>query len=326
MLRKIGQVWGFLEEKLLEDFVWNHLEANLELIPLKRQFGIAGEYCDILAKTTDNQLVVIELKNCEDRYIVHQLTRYYHGLKTEQPFKDEVDCSQPIRLIAIAPDFHKHNFIDRRYNLLKIEFIRFTILHQSNDFYLHFHLEERKEVTFKESLPFVPSQEGEIAEQVKLEIEPPSKMLINFLDELSPIAKEEILRLREKILRSDRRIREVKDGKNIFYDRGKTKRCCQLKLVPPNKYYNSLQFFLWLPLSPHLVKLNQKSNLGRMSLNCDPDFRNVKQLTYWTPTKRTSQEMPYPIAVYLEQLGMESANSSIDILLDLAIALNLERN
>lgn len=91
MLRKSEKGWIFTEERVLEDFLWLHLESSLDLVPLKRQFTIKGEYCDILAKTRNGQLVVLELKNCEDRYIVHQLTRYYHGLFTEKPFKDSID-------------------------------------------------------------------------------------------------------------------------------------------------------------------------------------------------------------------------------------------
>ncbi len=88
MLQKLEKGWVFAEEYLLEDFIWKHLESCLNLIPLKRQLNIDGEYCDILAKTRDNQLVVLELKNCEDRYIIHQLTRYHHGLITKQPLRD----------------------------------------------------------------------------------------------------------------------------------------------------------------------------------------------------------------------------------------------
>ena len=65
MLKRIEQGWMFTEEKLLEDFIWENLESTLDLIPLERQFRIQGEYADIIAKTKNNQLVVLELKNCE---------------------------------------------------------------------------------------------------------------------------------------------------------------------------------------------------------------------------------------------------------------------
>ncbi|MBC6435444.1 hypothetical protein FM036_38660 [Nostoc sp. HG1] len=57
----------------------------------------------------NKQLVVLELKNAEDRYIVQQLTRYYDALKEVKPLEDEIDYQQPISLIAIKPNFHRDN-------------------------------------------------------------------------------------------------------------------------------------------------------------------------------------------------------------------------
>lgn len=73
-LKKIGQGWGFANEAALEDFVWTNLKSLFNLTPLKRQFFVRGEVCDILAVDDNRQLVVLELKNIEDRYIVQQLT------------------------------------------------------------------------------------------------------------------------------------------------------------------------------------------------------------------------------------------------------------
>ena len=277
MLKKAEQGWIFAEERLLEDFIWDSLEPSLNLIPLQRQFRIQGEYSDILAKTkNNNQLVVLELKNCEDRYIIHQLTRYYHSLQLEQPFKELIDYNQPIRLIAIAPDFHKHNFIDRHYN--------------------------------------------------KLQFDLPPRMLVNFLDKLSPVHKIEILRHREKMLGYDKRVKEIKDGKSIFYGRGKTKPCCQLKFISATKPYeqNHLQCYLWLPLPKRFLRFNKKSGIGRMYLQCDPDFQTVTTITYWTQNSRYANELPMPIDIYLNEVGLDQVNQKIDKLFDLAIKLNLD--
>lgn len=325
MLRKSEKGWMFIEEHLLEDFIWDSLENTLDLIPLKRQLCITGEYCDILARTKNNQLVVLELKNCEDRYIIHQLTRYYHGLKTEKPFKDVIDYTLPIRLIAIAPDFHKHNFIDRRYNLLQFEFIRFSVINQINDFYLHFYLEGRKEVTVEIPIPFIEDRETSLpAYQVDL----PPRVLINFLDKLSPATKKQILRLREKLLGSNQRIKELKDGKSIFYGRGKTKPCCQLKFISSTKTeeINNLHCYLWLPVPKSLLRSNQKNTLGRMHLNCDSDFQAIKTITYWTEISRFTNMTPMPINLYLDEIGLDLVNQEIDNLFNLAVQFNLERS
>ena len=137
MLKKVGQGWRFASENNLEDFVWRQLNSLFELTPLKRQYTAYGDICDILAVDKNSRLVIIELKNVEDRYIVQQLTRYYHSLLEEKPFEQQVNYQLPVRLIAVAPSFHRHNWIDREYHKLSFEFMFFTIRQQQNEVYLH---------------------------------------------------------------------------------------------------------------------------------------------------------------------------------------------
>lgn len=122
----------FASEAALEDFVWVHLEALLGLVPFKRQYSLNGECCDLLAFDQAQRLVVLELKNAEDRYVVQQLTRYYDQLLAQPPLALAVPDSQRLRLLAIAPTFHRHNWIDQRYCRLNIEFLSFA-LSQDND-------------------------------------------------------------------------------------------------------------------------------------------------------------------------------------------------
>lgn len=79
-LRRTAEGWEFSSELAFENFIWENLEELLGLLPIQRQYMIRGEICDILAITPQNQLVIIELKNTEDRYVVQQLTRYYDSL------------------------------------------------------------------------------------------------------------------------------------------------------------------------------------------------------------------------------------------------------
>lgn len=102
-LRKTGSGWEFASEAALEDFVWANLESFLGLTPLKQQYPCLGEICDILAVNKNKQLVILELKNTEDRYVVQQLTRYYENLLEVKPFQENIDYDNPIRLVAIAP-------------------------------------------------------------------------------------------------------------------------------------------------------------------------------------------------------------------------------
>ena len=138
-LRQCGNQWSFHSESELEEVVWLHLKSLLGLLPLKRQFSIRGQFCDILAITSDEQLVVIELKNETDRYVVQQLTRYYHALQQEMPFLEQVDYSKPVRLIAIAPSFHRDNWIDRQYNRLAIDLLQFEISPDQGEFVWKLH-------------------------------------------------------------------------------------------------------------------------------------------------------------------------------------------
>jgi RecB family endonuclease NucS len=99
-LRKTGAGWEFASVAALEDFIWENLQQLLGFTPLKRQYTVKNEVCDILALDEQNQLVIIELKNAEDRYVIQQLTRYYDNLLDEKPFLEQIDYSQPVRLIA----------------------------------------------------------------------------------------------------------------------------------------------------------------------------------------------------------------------------------
>ena len=137
MLKKVGEGWQFASENNLEDFVWSQLNSLFELSPLKRQYTTYGDICDILALDKNSRLVIMELKNVEDRYIVQQLTRYYHSLLEEKPFQQQVNYQLPVRLIAVAPSFHRHNWIDRKYHKISLEFMSFTLRQQQNEIYLH---------------------------------------------------------------------------------------------------------------------------------------------------------------------------------------------
>jgi Endonuclease NucS len=124
--KKDGKI-EFRSETELENFVFIHLDRLLNLSPISRQYRIGTEICDVLAADDRKRLNIIELKNAEDRYIVQQLTRYYHGLIERKPKLDGIDYRQPVKLIAIAPSFHIHNFVDKVYSKLNFEFFTFDL-------------------------------------------------------------------------------------------------------------------------------------------------------------------------------------------------------
>lgn len=117
----------FKSETELENFVFIHLDKLLNLSPISRQYRIGTEICDVLATDNQGKLTIIELKNTEDRYIVQQLTRYYHGLIENKPRLNGIDYRKPVKLIAVAPSFHSHNFVDKIYTTLDFEFFTFDL-------------------------------------------------------------------------------------------------------------------------------------------------------------------------------------------------------
>ncbi len=239
-LKKTGQGWGFANEAALEDLVWDNLKLLFNLTPLKRQFFVRGEVCDILAADDNQQLVVLELKNTEDRYIVQQLTRYYDALLELKPFQEEVNYDKPIRLVAVAPSFHRHNDINRKYHRLVFDFLKVIVLKEFDKFYLHLQNLDTEQVIkteilyreidfsiFKEDLPKLP------------------QILLNWLGSYNTEEQEKILKIREQILSFDKRIQEITETKSIKYGRGKTKPCAEFCFERKSK---KIVLFLWLPI------------------------------------------------------------------------------
>lgn len=67
-----------------------------------------------------------------------QLTRSYERLLRLKLFLLEVDYELPIRLIAVAPTFHRHNWVDKAHSKLAIEFWQFEVHQEATRFYLQF--------------------------------------------------------------------------------------------------------------------------------------------------------------------------------------------
>ncbi|WP_445246777.1 endonuclease NucS domain-containing protein [Microcoleus sp. OTE_8_concoct_300] len=255
-LRKTGSGWEFTSEEALEDFVEVHLQSLLGLTVIKRQFTVNEQRCDIIAVDENKRLVVLELKNGEDRYVVQQLTRYYDALLEHKPFADRVDYDQPVRLIAIAPKFHRDNFTDRKYHGLFFQFWQFAIV-LSED-HLNLRLKDvdndhisQVEITYqpRESTDNIPSPPREFR-----------NLLNNFIDDEQQV----IWRIREKILRFDTRMQEIICCKSISYGKGKSKLCAQICVDRrAGEGYIRPALMLWLPLSPWRDNCNR---VGRMAI------------------------------------------------------------
>jgi len=296
-LIKTGNSWKFATEADLEDFVWANLKELFGLIPLKRQYYVKGQICDILALNDNKQLVVLELKNGEDRYIVQQLTRYYEALFENKPFQEEVDYGQSINLIAIKPNFHRDNFTDRKYSHLSIKFLSFQLLVADQKFYL-----ELKDLdSSKFSKVEITHQEREVNEDIPA----PPRAIINRLakcDNSSENEREAVLRIRKKILGFDKRIQEIVKANSIEYGKGKNKLCAEFYFG--STIYGSQgrpNLFLRLPEpEPYL-----KQNTLRMHICLDKDWTNFYILINYPrafiSNKNRSHNM-YQYPVFIETI------------------------
>ncbi len=100
-LHKTPSGWGFISEAALEKFVWANLKQLFGVTPLKQQYISNGEICDILAVDDDKGLVILELKNVEDRYLIQQLTRYYTNLLEENHFLKKLTILAQLDLLQL---------------------------------------------------------------------------------------------------------------------------------------------------------------------------------------------------------------------------------
>jgi RecB family endonuclease NucS len=257
-LRRVSNGWGFSSELALENFIWERLEDLLQLKPFQRQYVVMGEVCDILALTPERQLVILELKNTEDRYIIQQLTRYYANLLEEKPFPNSIDYGKPIRLIAIAPTFHRHNHIDRQYSRLTFEFIQVKVT-QSEQFYLELQREDEATEVIRAALPF---QEIDLEEQ-SADLPEVPEQLLKWLGACSAADQQAILKARQQIISFHPRMQEMISKTSIQYGTGKTKLCVEIRF---QKNQQQPILFLWLPLPNCWNRPNRPERIGRLRL------------------------------------------------------------
>ena len=254
-LHKTPNGWEFTSEAALEKFIWANLKELFGITPLKQQYISNGEICDILAVDDHKGLVILELKNVEDRYLVQQLTRYYANLLEEKPFSQEIDYSRSTRLIAIAPSYHRHNLIDKDYSQLKFEFFQFSIMKDEKDFYFILQEQGKDSNLNRYLIPYQPIETSVIEG-----IPEPPELLIKWLGGCTKEEQEGFLKVRSKFLGCNPRMKEFVDKKGIQYGSGKTKLCAEIcfqqKLQKP-------VLFLWLP-TPSTHLWDKKPMVGRL--------------------------------------------------------------
>jgi hypothetical protein len=246
-----GDGWQFRTEFNFEEIVWHNLFQLLNLTPLSRQFPISGKFCDILAVENSNRLVIVELKNIEDRYVVQQLVRYYDALKQAAlPF--DIDRTVSPRLIAIAPSFHADTLTDCKYSTLRIELITFSLESSSGGLSLRLSNASGHEFSVLQ-LP-----KGQTASESDIAISEPPHKLLNWLTDSRQVERAWVLALRQQLLQFDPRMKEIVEPTEIYYGRSKSKPCCELRKLRNTGYRRYLEYYLWLPdpeNRPHVIKM-----------------------------------------------------------------------
>jgi len=235
MLRQTGTGWEFENEAWLEDFLQRHLLTLLGLNVIAQQHAINGQICDLVAVSETGQITILELKNQEDRYITQQLTRYFDAFLEEKPFADIADYSQPIRLLAIAPSFHRDNFTDRKYSCLNIEFLEFQVKPGQILILELKHLDTGE--LWAMEIPEPPSTPIQ-------EIPSPPKSLLSLLAKCPEIERSGILALRQQLLSFHTQLLEMTNGGSILYGSGKSKLCAELRY---DSRRECVALFFWLP-------------------------------------------------------------------------------
>jgi RecB family endonuclease NucS len=276
------------------------------MTPLQRQYYVDGQVCDILAIDHDKRLVVIELKNSEDRYIVQQLTRYYASLQEKKAFPLEIDCYQPSRLIAITPKFHKHNLIDREYSKLSFEFLEFQVIQENNYLYLTLSNIDSKQV-IKAKIPHQENDTYKLPENLP---EPP-KVLQNILIKGTPESKNKLLEIRQRLLGFHDRIQEITATGVVKYGRGKTKLCAEIPFDSSSK-----QTFIWLYLP--MIHMGRPA-VGRMRI-LTKDWNNIQYINYIPAGKKSGSLYKFDdFKHHINPQITTNQSNQLDILIDIAL-------
>lgn len=311
-LRKTSDGWEFASEAALENFIWGSLPEMFGITPLKQQHIANGEICDILAVGSDRGLVVLELKNVEDRYLIQQLTRYYANLLAEKPFQSEVDYVRPVRLIAIAPTYHRHNLIDKTYNTLHFELLRFSVVREDEAFYLLLQAVEQEAV----QRYLIPYQT--IKTSTAENIPEPPELLLRWLGGCTREEQEGFLKVRSKLLACSQRMRETVNRSSIQYGLGKTKLCAEILFQQKSQ---RPVLFLWLPTpssykvpvwsreEPNKIAFMRKPVIGRLRIWTDGQtivhvghisegFGKMKTKLEWeqTPLEKRPYNLSYGVS------------------------------
>jgi RecB family endonuclease NucS len=323
--------WAFSSEAALEDWLWANLEALLQIKPLRRQYFVRGQYCDILAIGQAGQLCILELKNAEDRYIVQQMTRYYDALLAEKPFHEQIDYQKPPKLVAIAPSFHADTMTDLKYHTLNIQPYYFAL--KDNLSAVEFHLLNQDQQPLAKIA--IPYPETDLSEH---QPSSPPRFLLNLLNYVPLEHQQSYLQMRDRLLSFDHRMQEIKHGAGARYGRGINKPCAQLQLSKSLEH-RQMRCYLWLP---SLNSYQRRKQLLRIEIDGYPflpdhDFwlthspdqtRRSGQRWRLNSTIQLAQKLndKFILEAYRKLVENDEPSRNFEILMEIALDNWLERH
>lgn len=240
--RLYGENAQFETEAHLELFFWNTVLKEMGLQPLKRQHYCREGICDILAKGTKNQLVIIELKNVKDSHVIDQITSYFDALSQERPFSEQIDYTQPIDLYIISPEYNSRTHSTLKHHKLKFNLFSYTAQVSGQD--ILFTLREWDSQIEKLSVKISPLSSNITTE----DIPSPPKNFQTIIGQSSTHEIQSADLIREKIYQFARsnnfKLAEKPTGKSLRFERNTQNPIAEIDW---DKQRNILAIYLWLP-------------------------------------------------------------------------------
>ncbi len=250
----IGGAIRFQSEMDLEDYIDEKFEEIFpSLIKIKRQHTVKMQRCDLLCCTkSENQPIIIELKNEEDRGLVSQLTRYRKAIITNKCFDDKIDYSLPVKMIAIAPSFHNDNYTDKEASKFEDDFYFWEFAVENHNNLGRFKLLSQ---IYEISYPVFGLPEI----SPNLDISSLPVFTCNFVGRLPPDYHTDFLKLRTLLL-SQPKVKEMVSStyRKILYGTGDGVN--HKKVAEITNTTNGIVLFLWLPTA---VSKNIKTPVTR---------------------------------------------------------------
>ncbi|MGK7949437.1 MAG: endonuclease NucS domain-containing protein [Xenococcaceae cyanobacterium] len=356
--RIYGEIAEFETERHLEWFFWDTVLIKIGLTPLKRQYTCRNGICDILAKGTENQLVIIELKNTQDSHVIEQVTAYFDALKEEQPFAEEIDYTKPIDLYAVCPSYNNRTELILKYHKLDLTLLCYTLKRnsQSFDFILYQWFTKIEIVVIKIPLATtIPSL---------FNLPDPPKSFVDLLGKSSEDEKKWITQVRDRIYQFSQefnyKIYEKPYGKWTRFERNKKNPIAE---VGWDNKRDSLAIYLWLPFTTINGRWNMRMRGGR-----EENYNRTAMMRLWLidgivtyvgyihngrkswliftsdelenerfslPSKLKKQKwsgnarywkgLAMPTDFYLETMGISNNSYSLDFFVELALKHSLHR-